>query len=620
MEMASIAAVRSRPWKRLIRVYRQLLHRRSSGWQCPSGYDTGIKVYNTVVREKVPLILSLDKVAKWYACGPTVYDVPHVGHACSYVRFDIIRRILERFYKIDVVMAMGITNVDDKIINRAREIGLNVDVVAKQYEDEFLADMNRLRVLPPALYMRVTEHMDSITQFCETLKEKGAAYGTEDGSLYFDVARYARYGVFRSQEDSTAEEGGSKKDPRDFAIWKGAKPGEPKWTTSWGKGRPGWHIECSAMASGLFGSTVDIHTGGKDLIFPHHENEEAQSCSYHGVEQWVNYWLHSGHVQVKKDGKTEKMSKSLGNFVSIREFLQDHSVNVFRMFCLRSPYRNDIELTPKTLDGARATLTKLCDFVADAEAYVEGRLLCEPPSESDVLKGLSEVRREVDQSLADDFNYVRAISSVVKFVSNVNQTLQSRPTTSNLARSPTAVAICMNYVTRLMDDLGVELTSRQTLQTSPYISDSVFASVLDSVVRFRNEVRTIALTTAKPVLPEEQIPPPETAPEGPKPGYPTPQQSPPDDKGGDGSGRTTKQVSKAATKALPRRRKPDPLMEACDALRNRLFTAGVQVKDRGRESSWSLLKDTSLEAKKQALRSYDTFDPDYVPREKGRAK
>ncbi|XP_064484197.1 probable cysteine--tRNA ligase, mitochondrial [Ornithodoros turicata] len=615
--MTSALTCHSRSSKRLI-AYCWSTPRYSSAWRCPQGYDTGIKVYNTVVRKKVPLMVQTDGVIKWYACGPTVYDVAHVGHGCSYVRFDIIRRILEKFYNINVVMVMGITNVDDKIINRAREAGLPTDTIAKQYENEFLADMNRLRVLPPTMYMRVTENLDSITQFCATLKDKGMAYTADDCSMYFDVAKYPQYGMFRTEcPEEQAQQSESKRDPRDFAVWKGAKPGEPKWLTPWGPGRPGWHIECSAMASQVFGSSVDIHTGGKDLMFPHHENEEAQSCSYHGVSQWVNYWLHAGHVQVKTDGKVEKMSKSLGNFIPMRQFLRDHSVNQFRIFCLRSPYQKDIELTPKTLDEARSTLRKMHDFVADAEAYVEGHLLCETPSEPDILERLAQLRKEVKLSLGDDFNYPKAISGVVKFINYLNQTLQLKPSSSTGARSPGAIAISMNYVLKLMEDLGVELTTKQSLQRSPYVSDSVLAGVLDDIVDFRNKVRLQALT-GKQRVSEQQSPQDKHSPAAQETtsGYPVHPDRPPEDKEGDGSGWTA--VPNAATKSPPQRKTRDPMIAACDVLRDRMFTAGIQIKDRGHASSWSFMEETSLEAKKEKLRSMDSFDPQYVPKSKGK--
>lgn len=487
-------------------------------------YDTGIAVYDPVTRNKVPLTLDTERVAKWYSCGPTVYDSSHIGHAFSYVRMDIIRRILSNFFGVNVVLVMGVTDIDDKIIHRAQQQNITADTLAHRYEEEFRDDMHRLRVLPPTLWTRVSEHVQAVVSFCETLEQKGIAYTAPDGSLYFDVSKRPEYGVFRNAQDDSGTPVEGKRNPRDFALWKAAKSGEPSWESPWSRGRPGWHIECSAMASAIFGSAIDIHSGGRDLAFPHHENELAQSCSYHGVRNWVRHWLHTGQVQVRDaSGATVKMSKSLGNSVLLRELLRSHSVDTFRMFCLKSPYRADVTLGPRSLQEAHDSLKGLSNFYADAAAYAKGHLIGGSLSEVDLLRRLSQTRMQIHQALADDFAYHHAVSSVLSLASHVNGQLQSRPQPgATTARG--AVAACLIFVSDFFSKLGLELGSQGVSSMQPQ------TQVLDGVVDFRSKVRQQALAL-----------------------------------------------------------KDASLLQACDSLRDQLLRAGVQVKDRGAHSTWSLL-------------------------------
>nr|CAD7452792.1 unnamed protein product [Timema tahoe] len=323
----------------------------SAKWILPSGHDTNIYVYNCITKKKVPLILRNPNYASWYMCGPTVYDSAHIGHAwyvyCSskfsmyncYMKFDIIRRILCNHFNINVIMVMGITDIDDKIIHRASELGEDINTLTRRFEAEFHEDMAKLNIKPATIITRVTDFVPRIISFVQEIVDKGNGYVTVDGSVYFDTSQFDRYGKLFpvSMDEEPAQPMVDKKSPLDFALWKGAKPNEPSWLSPWGSGRPGWHIECSTMASAMFGRTMDLHSGGVDLLFPHHENEEAQSCVHHGVSQWVNYWLHSGHLHLKGD---TKMSKSLKNTISIRDFLTKFTANEFRVFCLLSRYRN----------------------------------------------------------------------------------------------------------------------------------------------------------------------------------------------------------------------------------------------------------------------------------------
>ncbi|XP_022432469.1 probable cysteine--tRNA ligase, mitochondrial isoform X6 [Delphinapterus leucas] len=317
---------------------------RGQGWLQPAGYDTGVTVYNSLTRRKDPLIVSGADTASWYSCGPTVYDHAHLGHACSYVRFDIIRRILTRVFGCNIIMVMGITDVDDKIIKRANEMNVSPASLASLYEEDFKQDMAALKVLPPTVYLRVTENIPQIIAFIERIIANGHAYSTPKGNVYFDLqSRGDRYGKLVGVAPAPVGETdhSDKRHASDFALWKAAKPREPSWASPWGDGRPGWHIECSTIASLVFGSRLDIHSGGVDLAFPHHENEIAQCEVFHQCQQWGNYFLHSGHLHVK--GKEEKMSKSLKNYITIKDFLSTASPDVFRLFCLRSSYSHGLQ-------------------------------------------------------------------------------------------------------------------------------------------------------------------------------------------------------------------------------------------------------------------------------------
>uniref|UniRef100_A0A8W7PI34 cysteine--tRNA ligase n=1 Tax=Anopheles coluzzii TaxID=1518534 RepID=A0A8W7PI34_ANOCL len=333
-----------------------------------------LRLYDGRLKEKFALQIHPSKpYLSFYTCGPTVYDSAHIGHASCYVRLDIVQRILRHHFHLPLVTAMNITDIDDKIIARALEQQVDWQQLARRYEDEFWSDLQRLNVRAPDVKLRVTDHIPAIVRFVQTLVEKGFAYSTADGSVYFETAKYERYGKLQKviiEPESNASKG-QKRHQSDFALWKASKPGEPFWTAQgFAKGRPGWHIECSTLASHLFGRTIDFHAGGLDLRFPHHENEETQSCCYHGVPDWVTHWLHTGQLHL--EGQTHKMSKSLKNTVSIGELLGAYSADEFRMLCLLSHYRIAIEYGPEAMETARNVLRKFASFFSDAKAYIDG--------------------------------------------------------------------------------------------------------------------------------------------------------------------------------------------------------------------------------------------------------
>ncbi|KAL1772987.1 putative cysteine-tRNA ligase, mitochondrial isoform X2 [Sigmodon hispidus] len=522
------------------------LGRRGRAWQRPQGQDTGVQVHNSLTGRKEPLIVARTDAVSWYSCGPTVYDHAHLGHACSYVRFDIIRRILTKVFGCNVIMAMSITDVDDKIIRRANEMNVSPASLASLFEEEFKQDMAALKVLPPTVYLKVTENIPQIVSFIEGIIAHGHAYSTATGSVYFDLrARGEKYGkLINVVPSETAEPVDSdKRHAGDFALWKAAKPQEVFWPSPWGDGRPGWHIECSAMASEVFGSQLDIHTGGIDLAFPHHENEIAQSEVFHQCQQWGNYFLHSGHLHVK--GKEEKMSKSLKNYITIKDFLQTFSPDVFRLFCLRTSYRSAIEYSDSTLLEAKHLLLGLTSFVEDARAYVKGQLTCGPVEEDVLWERLTSTKEAVRAALANDFDTPRAVNTILDLVHHANRQLRAVSKEASGPRSAAVFGAIIAYVEQFFDTVGISLANRQ-----PYRDDEGNGSsatlhcVVDELVRFRLKVRQYALAT---------------------PGA----------------------TGEARRQQLQQRQ---PLLEACDALRQDLATHGINVKDRGSTTStWELL-------------------------------
>ena len=382
-----------------------------------------MKVYNTLSGQKEEFLPQGDEV-KMYVCGVTPYSDAHLGHAMSYIIFDAIRRYLQfRGYKVKYVQ--NITDIDDKIIDRANQLGISVRELAEKYTDSYFADMDALNIGRADIYPRATEEIPKIIEVIKGLIDKGYAYPA-NGSVYFRVRNVPDYGklAHRSLEPMIAgariEAEEEKEHPMDFVLWKASKPGEPSWESPWGRGRPGWHIECSAMSLKHLGDTLDIHGGGQDLIFPHHENEIAQSESFTGKKPFVKYWLHNGLVQLGE----EKMSKSLGNLITIKEALERHSADAIRIFVLSSHYRSPLTYSEVTLEAAEAGLQQLRDAAWKlTERYSEmNRLILEARGiKTDNITPANEYRNRFTSAMDDDFNTARALAALFDLAQEINR-------------------------------------------------------------------------------------------------------------------------------------------------------------------------------------------------------
>ena len=376
-----------------------------------------MKVYNTLSR-KVEEFQTLEPgKVKMYVCGPTVYAKAHIGHAMSALVFDIIRRYLEyRGYEVRHVM--NFTDVDDKIILRAQEKGVDPFKLGEMYIHEFEKHLQDFNILPATVNPRATREMEQIITMIQGLVEKGFAYD-KDGDVYFRVTRDSQYGKLSGRRIDDMQSGyrievdERKEHPMDFALWKAAKPGEPAWDSPWGKGRPGWHIECSAMNLNHLGEQIDIHGGGNDLVFPHHENEIAQSESYTG-KTFARYWIHNGMLQLSG----EKMSKSVGNLVTIEEFLENHPADALRMLVLNSGYRNPLSFSDEILAQAEKAIERLRSGLKPAPAAAPGAA----QSVVDALaRQVETAESSFVQSIDDDFNSAGALAQLFDLVRGINQ-------------------------------------------------------------------------------------------------------------------------------------------------------------------------------------------------------
>lgn len=431
-----------------------------------------INVYNTMTRQKEELIIDNNRI-KLFVCGPTVYDYSHIGHARTYIAFDVIVRYLKN-QGYSVFYLQNITDIDDKIINRAKERGVDPLELSHKFEKEYLKDMELLNVKNVNFYARATEHMDEIISQVQTLMDKGYAYDTQTG-VYFDVSKFEDFGKLSNRNLDDLQNvritvDSTKKDPKDFALWK-KQDEEPYWDSPWGKGRPGWHIEDTAITESYFGPQYNIHGGGLDLIFPHHDAEIAQMESASGKEPLVECWMHTGFLNVRG----EKMSKSLGNFITIKELLKSYSPEVYRFFVLSTHYRSPIDFSDEILKQAENSLKRIQNT---GETLLELYQSSELPEndESDIRKDLQLFNNEFYAAMDNDFNTPIALSQIFDFTHKLNKAM-----TDNTISKNTIESIISSFE-EIEEILGFNIV---TVDSSSDSSDEV----LDILKNVREELR-----------------------------------------------------------------------------------------------------------------------------------
>lgn len=380
-----------------------------------------MRIYNSLSQQKEEFVPISEDEVKIYVCGPTVYNFFHLGNARPFVVFDTLRRYLEYIgYKVNFVQ--NFTDVDDKIINRAKEEGLTAPEISEKYIAEYFKDTKALNIHPATTHPRVSENIQQIIEFISTLIEKGYAYQV-DGDVYYSPTKFDSYGKLSKQNIDELRAGArimveeKKREPLDFALWKARKEeGEIAWKSPWGMGRPGWHIECSAMSKRYLGSTLDIHAGGQDLKFPHHENEIAQSEACNGVE-FAKYWMHNGYITINK----EKMSKSLGNFFTVREILERYDGEVIRFFLLSGHYRSPIDFNDGLMDMAKASLGRLENARDNLKFLAETQEGNTTEAEKYALNDFEKFRVKFKDAMDDDLNTADAIAAIFELVTEINK-------------------------------------------------------------------------------------------------------------------------------------------------------------------------------------------------------
>ena len=406
-----------------------------------------ISLYNTMTNKKEEFKPINEGKVGMYVCGVTVYDYTHIGHGRSSVAFDVIRRYFE-YCGYDVTFVKNFTDVDDKIINRANENKELWSELALRFIKEHDEDMDSLYIKRPTYTPMATKYIEKMINYCERLIEKGNAYAV-DGDVYFRVNSFKEYGKLsgRNLDDMMAgarvDVNDKKENPLDFALWKGAKEGEPFWESPWGKGRPGWHIECSVMSEAILGSSIDIHGGGQDLIFPHHENEIAQSEAI-SCSTFANYWIHNGFVNINK----EKMSKSLNNFFTIRDILKICHSEALRLLFLMTHYRQPLEYSEDKLKEATSALQRIYTFLDEVE-HVQGSKKGKN-MEKEICDMKEHFIKEFESAMSDDFNTPKAVAAIFEIVRIGNTVIASKPDNETAERLKDVTALIFNIVSKVL--------------------------------------------------------------------------------------------------------------------------------------------------------------------------
>jgi len=441
-----------------------------------------LRIYNTQTRNKEIFVSLEENRVKMYVCGPTVYDTSHIGHARSVVVFDVIFRWLTHS-GYDVCYVRNFTDVDDKIIKRANELGKDPKEISEKYIKEFHNEMDALNVLRPTIEPKATEHIKDIIDFIQLLVDKGKAYHVEGSDVFFSISSFDEYGKLsgRNPDDMIAGSriavDDKKRDPKDFTLWKPAKPGEPFWPSPWGDGRPGWHIECSAMSYRYLGKSFDIHGGGKDLIFPHHENEIAQSEAAFG-QCFVKYWIHNGFVDINN----EKMSKSLGNFTMIKDVLKDYHPEVIRMFLLSKHYRSPIDYNDSSMDEVVAGLDRLYAFLSRAHEAGAGIKKMDPGEHWNMFV----------EAMDDDFNTAKAMATLFDTVKTGNRILDKHDgkLTRKVLMEVSTICSDLKQMGEILGILSQEPSEYFRIKKESGLADkAIDADTIDALIKERVEAR-----------------------------------------------------------------------------------------------------------------------------------
>ena len=424
-----------------------------------------MQIYNSLTRKKETFQPIHDGKVGIYACGPTVYNYFHIGNARPFITFDVLRRQLER-EGYEVTFVQNFTDIDDKMIRRANEQGITVKELAEKFIGEYYTDAQALGIRPATFHPRATEHIQEIITLIQRLIDNGHAYATPSGDVYYRVSAFPGYGKLSGQRMEDREMGASerldvetdKEAPEDFTLWKAKKPGEPFWESPWGEGRPGWHIECSAMSMKYLGETFDIHCGGKDLLFPHHENEIAQSEGATG-KKYVNYWMHNGFINVDN----QKMSKSLNNFFTVRDIAKEFDLEAVRLFMLSAHYRSPINFSRDQIEAANASLNRLYtarnNLKFQAENGEDRPMNEEEKAFAERLKGYE---KRFDSAMDDDMNTADALGAIFELVKDANVTVSqhaSRETAKAALKSLEAICDVLGILSKKEEELPAEIVA-----------------------------------------------------------------------------------------------------------------------------------------------------------------